>query len=121
MKTKILNFMRNRYGSDELNICLIVLSVLFTFLAPFWRVFSHLSLVCIVFAFYRMFSKNIYKRRAENARIVPYFNFIKAKIKNRGQAKLFMCPKCKTTLRVPKGKGNITLTCLCGEKLKRKS
>lgn len=113
--------MQGRYGSDELNICLLILSIVFMLLSPFWKMFSSLSTVLIIYAFFRMFSKNIYKRRIENLRVLPYFNFVKAKFKNFGKAKVFMCPRCKKTLRIPKGKGTVTITCPCGEKLKRKS
>ena len=121
MKEKLMRFMYGRYGSDELNIVLLVSSVVFSLLSPLLGILRGLSMVCLCYAIYRMFSKNIYKRRMENAKIVPYVSFIKAKFKNKGQAKLFMCPKCKRTLRVPKGKGKITLSCPCGEALKRKS
>ena len=113
--------MRGRYGSDELNNLLLVLGVVFTILGHFFKIFSSLSLVCIFYALFRMFSKNIYQRRQENARVAPYWAYIRAKFKNKGQFKLFLCPKCKRTLRVPKGKGNITLSCPCGNSLKRKS
>ncbi len=120
MKEKLMRFMQGRYGSDELNVVLLILSVILTLLSPIADIFSGLSMVCICYAIYRIFSRNIYKRRSENAKILPYVSFIKAKFKNKGY-KLFMCPKCKRTLRVPKGKGRITLSCPCGEVLKRKS
>lgn len=121
MKEKFLRFMYGRYGSDELNICLLVLSILFMLLTPLWRGFSSLSTVLIIYAFFRMLSKNTGKRRMENLRVLPYFNFVKAKFKNFGKAKVFMCPRCKKTLRIPKGKGVVTISCPCGEKIKRKS
>ncbi len=121
MKQKLISFMQGRYGNDELNIVLLAAAVILNLLSPIARIFSGLGMVCICYAIYRMFSRNIYKRRSENAKIMPYVSFIKAKFKNKGQSKLFMCPKCKRTLRVPKGKGKITLSCPCGEVLKRKS
>ncbi len=121
MKQKLIRFMQGRYGNDELNTCLLILSIVCMLLSPLWRMFSSLSTALIVYAFFRMFSRNIYKRRAENEKILPYFSFVKAKIKNKGAAKLFMCPRCKKTLRIPKGKGQVTINCPCGEKLKRKS
>lgn len=121
MKQRLIQFMQGRYGSDELNICLLIASVILSLLSPVWKLFSALSFVCICYAIFRMFSRNIYKRRQENAKILPYFSFIKAKIKNKGRAKIFMCPKCRKTLRVPKGKGKITVNCPCGNTLKRKS
>lgn len=121
MKQRLISFMQGRYGNDELNIVLLISSVILNLLSPVSEIFSGLGAVCICYAIYRMFSKNIYKRRSENAKILPYVSYMKAKFKNKGQAKLFMCPKCKRTLRVPKGQGKITLKCPCGEALKRKS
>lgn len=121
MKEKIMRFMYGRYGSDELNIVLLIASVILSLLSPVNSIFRGLSMVCICYAIYRMFSKNIYKRRQENAKIVPYVSFLKAKFKNRGKAKIFMCPRCKKTLRVPRGRGKININCPCGEVLKRKS
>lgn len=121
MKEKLMRFMQGRYGSDELNIILLISSVILNLLSPLVQIFSGLSMVCICYAIYRMFSRNIYKRRCENARVAPYVAFVKAKFKNKGQAKIFMCPKCKRTLRVPRGKGKINVNCPCGNVLKRKS
>lgn len=121
MKEKLMNFMRGRYGNDELNVCLLVLSVVLCILSPVAKIFSSLSLVCLVYIFFRMFSRNIYKRRQENAKIVPYVSFVKAKFKDKGKSRIFMCRKCKRTLRIPKGKGKVTVNCPCGETIKRKS
>lgn len=121
MKDKLMRFMQGRYGSDELNIALLVASVIFSLLSSVSEIFYGLGMVCICYAIYRMFSRNIYKRRCENAKFVPYVSFIKAKFKNKGQAKLFMCPKCKRTLRIPRGKGKVSINCPCGNTLKRKS
>lgn len=121
MKEKLIRFFSGRYGSDELNVVLLISSVIFSLLSPLLGIFSGLSAVCICYAIYRMLSKNIYQRRCENARILPYVSFVKAKFKNKGQAKIFMCPKCKRTLRVPKGNGKINVNCPCGNTLKRKS
>lgn len=121
MKQKFLSFMQGRYGSDELNICLLILYFIFMILSIFFKVFSSLALVVIFYALFRMFSKNIYQRRAENAKVVPYFSFAKAKINDKGKNKIFMCSKCKRTLRIPKGKGRVTVNCPCGNRIKRKS
>ena len=121
MKQKLMNFMYGRYGNDELNICLLVLYFLCMILSFFFSVFSYIGLIIIIYALYRMFSKNIYKRRQENAKILPYFSFAKAKVNDKGKNKLFMCPKCKRTLRIPKGKGKVTISCPCGNRIKGKS
>ena len=121
MKEKIINFMRGRNGADELNLCLILLYLILTLLSGVHSIFGSLSLVCIFYAFFRMFSKNITARRKENSIVLPYFNLVRAKAKNKGTHKVFMCVKCKKILRVPQGRGKVTINCPCGNRLKRKS
>ncbi|MEG1066114.1 MAG: hypothetical protein RSD85_01035, partial [Erysipelotrichaceae bacterium] len=49
-------------------------------------------------------------------------NFMKKKWKDRKDYKYFKCPQCKKNVRVPKGHGNITITCpQCGTKFDKKS
>lgn len=121
MKQKFLNFMRGRRGIDELNICLLVLYVIFAFLSFFSSIFTGLGLVCLFYAFFRTFSKNIYARQQENNAVLPYFSLFKAKFKDKGNHKIFLCPVCKRTLRIPKGKGKVTVKCPCGNSLRKKS
>lgn len=121
MKQKLMSFMQGRNGVDELNICLLVLYCTFMLLAPLNRFFSSLALVCIFYAVFRMFSKNLSARRRENCKIVPYISFVKALVKNRKTHRVFLCPTCKRSLRIPKGKGRVTINCPCGNTLKRKS
>lgn len=76
-----------------------------------------------------MFSKQVYKRRQENMlfaqKMYPYQ--LKAmKWANRQMDKKtnkhFKCPNCKQVLRVPKGRGQITITCpKCAEKFDRRT
>lgn len=121
MKQKFINFMYGRNGIDELNVFLLVLYFIFILLSPLNRFFSSLAFVCIFYALFRMFSRNLYARRNENAKILPYNSYIKAKFANRKTHKVFLCSKCKRTLRIPKGKGKVTINCPCGNLLKRKS
>ena len=106
---------------DELNISLFILSALLMLLSPIARIFSSLGYVAFFYAIYRILSKNFYQRRQENAKIIPYYSFVKAKLKDKGKNRIFMCSACKRTLRVPKGKGKITINCPCGNTIKRKS
>ena len=44
------------------------------------------------------------------------------RIKQAKQYRFFDCPNCKAHLRVPRGSGNITITCnKCGTKFDRKA
>lgn len=130
MKDKIRSFMTGRYGTDELNVAIIIIAVVFLILSRFFfhSVFSTLAAVAVIVAFFRMMSKDFDARRNENrnflplyGKIAPYISFVKAKFHDKGKNKIVFCSKCKKTLRVPKGKGRITLHCPCGNSIKIKS
>ena len=111
-------FMYGRYGSDQLNMTLIVLSLILSLLGGFFKPLVIISYICLVLCMYRMFSKQIYKRRNENTifmnktlPIQKWYKRTKNKWKYRNTHKYFKCPSCKQYLRVPKGKGKIEITC----------
>ena len=122
--------MYGRYGGDQLNNFLLILYFVFWLLAIVSGVelISSLGLVCIFIAIIRMMSRNIDRRRAENAKflklIAPlnkWFKLRRTMHRDKDHA-YFKCPNCKQTLRVPKGKGKITITCRnCGTSFQEKS
>lgn len=124
-------FMLGRYGVDQLNRFLLIifigLSVIYMFTKNIY--INGISLVLLVFLYYRIFSKNISKRYEENRKFLnlvnPYrkkFNSTIARLKNIKDYKYFKCPSCDKSLRVPKGKGMIKITCPnCKTKMTRKS
>lgn len=77
---KFQQFMVGRYGVDKLYRALLIFFFVFTILANlFYRVskityyaFEVMGFVLLVYAFFRVFSKNIEARRQENA---AGFNF----------------------------------------------
>ena len=118
-------FMYGRYGNDQLStflfvfyLILVVFQMIFRNSAA-GRVLMLLSYVVVLAYFFRCFSKNIYKRQRENQRFLQlwnpvrnYFKYWKRKIQERNSTKkLFRCPKCHQTIRVPRGKGKIAITC----------
>ena len=120
-------FMAGRYGPDQLSLALLVTGLilnLFTnlLLAP-------LSMLLLVFCAYRMLSRNFEKRRLENQRFLSFWykirNFFlrqKDKLRQSRDFRFFKCPSCRNTLRVPKGKGKIYVTCpKCGAQIQGKS
>jgi len=123
--------MMGRYGSDQFNLALLLLSILLSLLSRMtdWIILLAVSYVPLFFAIFRMFSRNIQKRRAENAwfmkRWGPVSLWIRQKIGMLRQSKnfrFFRCPNCKTTVRVPKGKGKIQIRCPnCGNSFVKKS
>ena len=128
MREKFARFMAGRYGSDQLNRLLSVLCLVLLVLAMIFNGTKVSSVLWIVsFAlrmrvYFRMFSKNIYKRTAENNSYMRFrynflkkFRMIKERWTQRKDYKFFSCPACHTTLRVPKGKGKINIVCRkCG-------
>lgn len=123
-------FMYGRYGGDPLNLFLLGLSLLLYFLdlflhLPFLYV---LYLLCIVLALCRTLSRNYARRRAENAKFMavagPAIRWIKLRrtIHRDKEHRYFKCPNCGQQLRVPRGKGKITVTCRsCGVSFEEKT
>lgn len=113
------NFMLGRYGSDKLNIFLliagVVLVLLGSILSRWFQWASILSLLCyvpLIWCIFRMYSRNIEARRRENAAFLNFF----AHLKDRDH-RYFHCPKCRQTVRVPRGRGKINIRCpKCGER-----
>lgn len=130
----MMNWMRRvmygRYGTDCLNYALIsvyfVLYLISALLSS--RLLGLISSVCLLLAFYRMFSRRIDRRQAENARfldmvqpIVRWYNVSRCRHRDRDHA-YFRCPNCGQQLRVPKGKGKVSITCRnCGASFEEKT
>lgn len=125
-------FMYGRYGSDQLNMAILVLAVLVSLVNSILTVFLResgvygrivapiLSVIVyglLIYSFFRMFSRNIYKRQRENRR----FTQLWMRLKDRNN-RYFRCPNCKQTVRVPRGRGKICIRCpKCGEKFTKKT
>lgn len=130
MREKLQRFMWGRYGNDNLNQFLLAIAFACLIISFFGGgIFYILATVVMVFAYYRMFSRNISKRSAENQQ------FLKQKMKVRGffikkkrelaQSKdyhIYRCPNCKQKIRVPRGRGRIAISCKkCGNEFIKKS
>ena len=134
MRNWLRKVMTGRYGVDEFSRFLnttamlsLVLSVLFNNgLSVFFLLLSFGSLI---WNYIRMFSRNTYKRRAENnAYLTIRYNLtrkvsgLRQRLQQKKYYRFYKCPKCGITTRVPKGKGKIRITCpKCGESFVRKS
>jgi predicted RNA-binding Zn-ribbon protein involved in translation (DUF1610 family) len=123
--------MMGRYGSDQLSFVILVVGMLLVLLDSFVKTSLLTILVFLLLALsvFRMFSKNLPARSRENAaflkiwyRIKHVFKQEKTKLQDKKTHRFFKCPGCKTTLRVPKGKGKISVTCpKCGERFIKKT
>lgn len=114
------NFMRGRYGVDQLSFALLITYFVLTFIGMLTSngLLSNLSLLVLIYCWFRIFSKQVYKRSKENTwylnktyPIRHWFSKKKTRHQNRKIYKYYKCPHCKQELRVPKGKGEITITC----------
>ena len=119
--------MMGRYGGDQMGIGILILSMVINFV-PFWPA-RIVSILLLAWAVFRMFSRNIARRRMENEKFLrvwyPVKNFFVRLFKSRPAAKThkqFRCPKCRQELRVPRGKGKIVITCpKCGTKMTKRT
>ena len=135
VSSAIARFMYGRNGSDQLNLALLTAYVavllaqaLLGRIMAVRAVLEAVSLALALAVLFRTFSKNLAKRRAENARFLNWWLPIKNRIaaaRSRSQDrehKYFTCKNCKTICRVPVGKGKIEITCpKCGGKIIGKS
>ena len=126
MKYKLAAFFAGRNGFDDLTKIImwpsLILMLLSSFIPVQWlkTVLYWLSFAGVIYAYYRAFSRKLDKRQAENNAYVTWRNQLKQRWTQRKTHKFYRCPKCKTVLRVPKGKGKISITCRgCGEKFIR--
>lgn len=113
-------FMMGRYGTDQLSMAIIVLGMILTFIgdAISSSILTLLSYLVFGLCIYRMLSKNTAVRQQENYKFLkvwnPTKNSMQSKltlIKGIRTYKYFKCPNCKQTLRAPRGKGKIAVTC----------
>ncbi len=132
MKQKIANFMYGRYGNDQLNralsvliLLLLIVSFFFGYSEPGSTARSFLLVIVLallIYTYFRMLSKNLSARRAENAkflaktaRLRDWWQLRRDMWNQRKEYKFFKCPSCKAVMRVPKGKGKIRIICKkCG-------
>ncbi len=116
-------FMYGRYGHDKLNRVILMAGVvmsLVTLVIPVAWLDLALTIGAyglLFLALARCFSRNHYKRYQENRKYLLMLD--RAKDKNN---RYFDCPKCHQTVRVPRGKGKIAITCpKCREKFIKKT
>ena len=121
--------MQNRYGADHLYyalmllyLILLVLRIAFIRITLVRRILVLVAWAVLIFAFYRVFSTNIDKRRRENdaflrllgragsAGITNPFENMNFE-KREADKKYVRCPQCKALLRVPRQKGKHTVRC----------
>ena len=113
MREKFARFMAGRYGMDTMGRFTIGLAL---FLVVINYIFT--SRILLILAYYRMFSRNVYKRSSENQvflnktyKIRHWFYTQKILFGQRKTHHIYRCPSCKQKIRVPRGKGKIEIRC----------
>ena len=128
---RFASWMQGRNGNDHLGFALTVLCLVLLVASSFsgLDVLWYIALVAIILAVWRMFSRNISKRRAENEAFLRLIDRPRKAVsvavkrfRNRKTTMYFKCEGCKTVLSVPRGKGRIKVTCpKCHRQTIRKS
>lgn len=130
MRQRTARFMAGRNGNDRFNLFLLVCELALLLLASLIRgPFYLLAVALLVYIYFRMLSRNVYKRQEENNRYLrakykftSRLRLIIERWKQRRDYKFFVCPSCRTTLRVPRGRGKIKIVCRkCGTSFTGKS
>ena len=123
LQAGLRHFMLGRYGTDKLNMAIlsagVILSVLVMLISnPLLDgILTLIAYGLMIWAIFRMLSRNTYKRYQENRK---YLRFLE-RIKDR-EHRYFDCPRCHQSVRVPRGKGKISITCpKCKEKFIKKT
>ena len=122
-RMKLQRFMMGRYGTDKLNMVILAAGVVISLVSVFIRnpliglILTTASYGLMIWALYRCFSRNTYKRYQENRKFLQFFD----RLKDR-EHRYYDCPKCRQVVRVPRGKGKIAITCpKCRERFVKKT
>jgi DNA-directed RNA polymerase subunit RPC12/RpoP len=118
--------MEGRYGRDELGNFILGVCIALVLINLFVEVLviSIIESALLIYLIFRFMSRNIYKRQAENQKFLKIKDKIKSpfvmaknKWRDRKTHVYKKCPNCKSTLRLPKTKGEHTVRCVrCGHR-----
>lgn len=115
MKEKFLRFMQGRYGVDQFSKALLIAGLVVVLLSSFFTgkgvgtLFYFLGWVLVIYCYFRVFSRNISKRYAENQKYLAKTYKLRTYIQQQ-------------KIRIPKGKGKIEIRCpKCGTTFIKKS
>lgn len=121
-KQWLMNKMAGRYGLDKLYYILFGVLAVFLFLGalvspwfyvPAWAV--------LIWSIFRVFSKNITKRKRENDKVVGFFLRQAHRVRDRKTKRYRKCPHCRVVLKLPYQKGRHMVRCpQCGNQFEIK-
>ena len=120
LKAKLTAFMYGRYGVDEFGRFLMGVALGLLIITIFIRIpmLYYFALAVLVYAYFRILSKNRSKRYEENRayanlryKMVCRKQTVVNRMKDSRTHRIFKCPNCCQKIRVPKGKGKICIKC----------
>ena len=120
MRDKIYRFMQGRYGTDDFYKFLFWVALIGIVINWFVKnpALNLVVTLILVYAMYRVLSKNHSARYAENQRYLQatakfryWFDQQKKLMEERKYHHIYTCPKCRQKIRIPKGKGKIMVRC----------
>ncbi|NCB91202.1 MAG: hypothetical protein EOM40_01320 [Clostridia bacterium] len=119
-REKVMRFMQGRYGMDDMGRFLMIVILVCMVLSVVFQsgTLNILVVAGIVYEYYRMLSRNIAARYEENQKFLG----LKSRLFSKGAPtfqrraadpvnRVFKCPTCGQKVRVPKGKGKISIHC----------
>jgi predicted RNA-binding Zn-ribbon protein involved in translation (DUF1610 family) len=119
----MVRFMYGRNGVDQLGqfTLVVYLVVWLVQLLVGWTALAVAEYLLLLLTLFRMLSRNLDRRREENARFVQAvrpvqrrWTTLRGRLRDR-EHRYFKCPNCGQQMRVPRGKGRITVHCRsCG-------
>ena len=136
LRNGLSRFMYGRNGADQLGLCIIWTAIVLDLISMLVKkngiissIIGLVTTVMVLWALFRVFSRNLEKRRAGDAAFVQQiWRPIKRKFNSGKQQRMdkehkyFTCPNCKTVCRVTVGKGKIVITCpKCRHEIRGKS
>ena len=88
-----------------------------------------IALALLIYEYYRILSRDFAKRRRENDRYLQirynrgaFFEDMRRKREDAKTHCIYRCPRCRQKVRVPRGRGRISIRCpKCGEEFIKKS
>ena len=126
LRNRFSYWMQGRYGNDEMNIALFVVFIVLWIISMITgkNFFYTIGVLFLIYSIYRSLSRDHLKRAEERRKYLEIVERIKRfprQLRQRwAQRKthaFYTCSKCGVTIRVPKGKGEIEITCpKCGNK-----
>ena len=119
MKERLRQFMMGRYGADQLSRFIMGCGVVTLVLYMIFRgsIWYWLTLILLIWNYVRVLSRNHSKRALENQRYLELRERVLGRFRGSRSAardknfRIFRCPSCHQKVRVPRGKGRISITC----------